>query len=423
MMTDPRIEVDPRMTDPPDGRWWRVQLWRRYPFSGKIAELSEARSRSLHLDLRGPARFAFTIDGRSLEGALMAELTQDVVALRWNPVTAAYDIAFRGPIAQIEDVLSETVHSVNVTAGDYRAMLDRRLIYSGGQVYDPIVGITPTVDQAVMVRLYSVQLHTGGLGLNMRWGGVWNPDGTYRSDADTGTQRQRVVQGGETCATWIDQLSAVEGGFDWSVEPVNPNNSLVWTAEVRVWYPRRGTTKQWVAEYGVTVGNLTRTARTSDFANYIRVSGASLTTINVPGQPATTVPIFAVYPDTVGTEPDAVGFWQSAKAQPDVMLPQTLREAAIGYWNVLRNPQPSYTLDVIPRRWHSPADCWLGDTIPLRINSGRLTVDDVVRIVGLDWQISDNNTDVLSLTCARPLDNFATMSADTQKALAALARR
>jgi hypothetical protein len=408
-------------SDPPSNVWWRVELWNRYPAGGQVATLPDVRSRDLHMYLWDAATFDFVIDGNSPQAIQLKELTQDVVVYRWDPVNLVYVCYFRGPIARIEDQLSETVHTVTVHCADYRAMFGRRVIAAPGQVYDPALGVTPTIDQANMVKLNVNQTQTGKHNMGVTWGGVRNPDSSYRSDADTATQRQRIVYGGEQIDANITALGNCDGGFEWGVEPNDPlanaQPGVAW-----VWFPTRGVVKPFVAEYGVTVTSLTRTFATADYANYIRVSGASITPMNVSGQPATTVPIFSaksVADASVGPE----GYWDTAASYPESNLQTSLDETAVGLVDIHSTADPSFTFNIIPGRWRNRADFWLGDTIEIRVDSGRLHVEDAVRVVEMEFNVDDDGSEALAITTARPDTQFADMFQAHSRSIAALARR
>ena len=62
-------------------------------------------------------------DGRPLAASVSAgRLSQDLLVYRFDPYSNAYELFFQGPIGLTEDTISETTHTVNVTASDYRAL-------------------------------------------------------------------------------------------------------------------------------------------------------------------------------------------------------------------------------------------------------------------------------------------------------------
>jgi hypothetical protein len=48
----------------------------------------------------------------------------------------------------------------------------------------------------------------------------------------------------------------------------------------------------------------------------------------------------------------------------------------------------------------------MGDTVPLLINSGRLQVSSSLRIVGMEWTVGDDGTELLALTVGTPRRKF-----------------
>lgn len=396
-----------------------------------VVQLDDCRSRSLHLDLYGPATFSCTLDGRSQAAIDLVDLAQDVVVYHWDSVFNVYRVLFRGPVSVAQDQLSDTTHTVNLQCADYRAMLNRRFQSSSGNVGPPFgapptgppVGSWATTDQCDMV--HSLLTMQGGPGtksdLGVYYAGARNPDGSYIGQTTT-VWRNRMVYGGELVADWIDNLAACQNGFDWAVLPVDPAADTSKVADVWVYYPQRGVTQPKILEWGVNVSGLSRTTSTANFANLVRCSGASLAPLNVPDQPATTAPIFqsAQVPGaSVGSE----GFWWENINYPDVQVQSQLSEYANGRLALDSNPQPAYTLDLIAGTWHSAYDFDLGDSLELRVNSGRLNVRDTVRIVAFDFAIDDDGSDKLTLSVARPTTDFASDFQGHGSLLDALSRR
>jgi hypothetical protein len=425
----PMTLVEPRAvtwTDPPDGRSWRVATsWRAPPqIRGQaVGEMSDARARKLHVDLYGPSTAECVIDGRSGQAAAVQELSQDLLLYRWNPVTAAYQIYFRGPIGRTQDTISATTHTVNIAASDYRAMLAR--------VFPAAPYTFTATDQGQLAKFflramaaYDNAPPSGDLNYNLGlvWQGVLNPDGSYRSDNVTGVVRDRTYQGSENVAQIVDDLAACINGFEWGLDPVDPltagsvqPNSLQ-TCTAAVYYPNRGVTRTFVAEYGSSVASLTRTVQSSDFANWVAFYGQATN----PANPLKALSMGPYWADIANNQ---AGNWQAFQSQPSITVQATLQEQADGYIALHSQLVPAYTLVLMPRAWVQRSDCWLGDTIALRIRSGRLAVNTTVRIVGMDFDIDDNGVERISLAVGRPFTNLGDVLNRTQTRLDNLTRR
>jgi len=410
------MTIDPRATGnytPPDGRWWRIQTTRRGPPAQRgelVTELGDARARKIHFDLFGAASAECVIDGRSPQCATIAELSQDLVLYRWNPYknypnSGAYDLLFRGPIGRTQDTVSETVHTVNISAVDYRGFLHDRL---------PVgVNVTWTsTDQATMVR-YLVQPYGYGSA-----SGAYDIGYTVGNIGATGVLRDRTYSGAQMIGSAIDDLAACINGFEWSVEPYDPavyHGNVTQVADVRVWYPTRGGTPPFVAEYGATVSSLTRTVNSQTFANWILQFGA-----NVGNLPM----VSSALGDVVNNpQLHPEGLWPETVSSPDVSVQATLDQQAQGRLALDSVLQPSYTVVLTPGVWTQKSDCWLGDTITLRVKSGRLAVDTAIRIIGIDFDVDDAGIDRISLTVGRPDPNIAARLGKVETRLDALGRR
>ena len=407
-MTSPGLFVAP-----PDGRTWRIATcWRGPPATAgqMIGELPDATSRSFHADLWAPCTAQCTIDGRSASAAYLQELSQDLILWRWNPINSRYDIMFRGPIGVSEDTISETTHAVNVQAADYRAMLGR-VIYNAPRTFTQ-------ADQFGIVNNFILPLTSGQRQPNLGFTGLasLNPDGSNLGF--TGVLRDRAYTGAEKTMDMLDNLSQVINGFDYAIEPLDPSQVSVaqQTGYPIMWYPQRGVTKAFVAEYGVTVGSLTRTVNSTEFGNWVRVDGQN----NDDGSP-----MFATSIGDVWNNPQlhAEGLWQTGQSEADVSIQSTLQQTADGQLALMSQLIPSYTVNLTPGVWNSKADCWLGDTIELRVHTGRLDVDTSVRILAFDFTIDDAGVERIALTVGRSEVTFSSIMADQRARLDALSRR
>lgn len=354
------VEAEPKagLWAPVDGRMWRIiTSWRTPPNrSIMLGEFTDARSRKLHFDLYGPASAECSVDGRSPQASTLQELSQDLSFYRFNPINGHYDCWFQGPIGRTMDTISETVHTVTVNAADYRAYLGRSNLN--------IQATYTQMDQANIVTNQLWPFRTGGptpWDMGLVFYGATDPSGNPLSGGLTGVLRDRTYVGNEKLGKVIDDLAACINGFDWACEPMSGTTTPPSSAYVWIWYPQRGVVKPFVAEYGINVTSLTRQVDSTDFANWDRFDGQPLDD---------GTPVFAIgNPSDVLVNPQnhPEGFWQDQQSAADVSVNTTLQQQADGYLAYHSRLVPSYTIKLVPGSWISKADCWLGDTIELRV--------------------------------------------------------
>jgi hypothetical protein len=422
-LAEPRI--DPWLARHP--AVWMFRLATRHPNGELVAELIDARSRRLHFDLLAPCTFDFTIDGRSHQCAELLELTQDVVAYRWAAWAGSDlrqgrpDVLFRGALGRSEDVLSETTHAVNVSCSDYRAMLDRRnltkLTTFAQQDQSYIVRVLLADAQSVPPD-FAGQVNPANFDLALQ-PAVRAPDGT--PVGNTWRLRDRTYTEGAAIGQLITDLSQVIDGFDWSVEPADPTrrmNELGYTGQATVWYPQRGVEKAWIADYGTTVASLTRSVVTTDFANVLVGIGGQ-----DPADPSGNTNLTSWEADDSMAGPAAERAWVGSQSFSTTVVQASLDESTKGALQTSALLVPSYTFVVAPNAWKGPADCWLGDSVRLRIQSGRLDVDTMQRILSIDIALDDEGNEQVSMTLGRPAPRLAAMLRNTDQRIKRLEKR
>lgn len=391
---------------------WRGPLAQRGTI---VTELADAHPIKLHFELGGPATAELVVDGRAPTCALIQELSQDVCVYRWNPYTASYEILFRGVVGHTEDAVGDTNHTVTVQSTDYRAMLARRPV--GG----PLT-FTQADQFTIADGLVQGPLPFGGQGTAYDMGIapaiLRNPDGTHVPSALTGVKRDRSYTGAEKSGEMLDNLSKVIDGFDWGCEPVDvlhvatpPNINC----QPTVWYPQRGVTKSFVADYGGTVAEVKRTVDSTTFANWIRNDG----------QAVDDVAVYAVAAGDVVTNPQLhpEGLWPEGTSSSSTETGVSLQEQANSRLAEASVLVPSYSLVLAPGAWNWKNDAWLGDTIPIKIRSGRLKVDTAARILALDFDVNENGIERITVTVARVVPTLVDMLIETASRLDALSRR
>jgi hypothetical protein len=385
-----------------------------------LSELADARSRRLTQEWCKPATFGLVLDGRSPSAGFVKELLTDVIAWRWDDQTGRDVAMFRGPVGQSQDTISEQAASVTFTCHDYLAMLGRRFptnpVPTGWSQWDQ----DSIATGMIWWSCHSVQNGNGAVTFTPAdylpiWADRTNPDGTRRG-IYSGQIRDRVYAGGTSTWESFANLAAVVNGFDFDLLPGGDVDS--WDT-VRIFYPYQGVTRADLAlTYGATVSAISRSVNSADYANYQRVIGN-------PGTTGTATPQMISErwnPDALTGTAGAQGLWMNGANDSDVSVQRTLDEHAAAYLNRSQVVVPSYTVTLRPG-WYSYGNPSMGDVVPLVIQEGRLNVSMSVRVLGIEYEITDDNAENVSLTLGRPDltlgDLFTLANADVN----ALARR
>jgi hypothetical protein len=396
------------------GRWRLTLHTRKYGpatlNSTIIAELTDARGRQLVQAWNQPATLTFILDGRSQPALLVQELTQEVVAWRWDDQTGIDQPVFRGVIAQSEDQITADSHTVTYICHDYGAVLARRLIrftYTAtARDQDLIVGDLLAQAQP------SAYAPASFLPLSL-W--TANPDGTLRGLS--GRVRDRTYYGSQNIGTALDDLAKIIDGFDWDVKPSATDT----TDSLRIFYPTpQGVPRPDVTlQYGSTIAGFTRTVNSADYANYIRVLGNNSSSSPTPQLYAEA--------QTTDAASSPAGLWMLGDDAADVTQVQTLLEKAQGDINLYSVLVPHYTLTLAPDAytWGHPN---MGDTIGLILQTGRLNVATLppaggVRVLGITFDIGDDGQEDVALIVSRPPVTLGHLFLKNDQNITALARR
>jgi hypothetical protein len=421
----------------PSGRGrWRITLHaRQYSdlqwSQTMVGELFTARSRRLEQNWCAPAQLSFTIDGRDPEAVLIRELQTDVMAWRWDEYSGRDLPLFRGVVTQYEDEVTEQSHTVNFVCQDYLAMMSRRIFTTSAtftqQDQDNLVSqqFVPRAVTPVSAPPVSQSFSPGGF-LPIQANNV-NPDGTIRG-ALSGVLRDRNYTAGADLLTTLDDLAKVIGGFDYDIIPAYLAQAItgVHTRDsIRIFYPYQGVQRFDVPlVYGATVSAFTRTVSSGDYANYWRVIGDS-----PPNSPDGTPPMFSEQwnSDSNNVLVNPIGLWMETENAADVNIQSTLDQKAQGdlAWTGLLTAgisPSSYTLTMRPGayRYGNPN---MGDICPVVVQTGRLNLNDNVRVLGIAYAIGDDGDEDIELTIGRPTRTLTQLLTQADKDADALTRR
>ena len=355
------------ITYPPIGtlgspRWaWATGAWQALP----TGELPNATARSLKLRLTGTSDASFTLDGTTPDAAAIHELVTDVWAVR-NGFTL-----FRGRVGPTSDSVDGAKHTVQFSAGDYRAVLERRLLFDADTLT-----YTSTDAAAVAAGLIgSTQAHSGG-GLNIT-----------DSSTPIGVSRTITYPAGQSIGQAIEQLSLMDDGWNWDIVPTTGQVGQAFTT-----WPSRGQNGQRVLAYPGQIASFTRGVDPGTYANAIRETGN------------TGLAAAIVAASDITTRPE--GRWDVQLG--DTSLLDVASVTARANYDLASRQQvvPTWAVKLAPGSWGGPTDIWLGDVVLLAVRSGRLEEDGTpLRVFEIDIDLDDADQETVTLTLAA-LDPF-----------------
>jgi hypothetical protein len=326
--------------------------------------LPHATARSLKLRLTGSSEASFTVDGTTDDAAAVQELVSDLWVMR-NGFTL-----FRGRVGPSSDDLNGTSHTCQFTVGDYRALLQRRLLFDGD-----LLTYTNNRPQDIAVNLLFTTQNNAGGNLNITVGSL-----------SQGPLRTITYPAGQSIGQAIEQLSLMDSGFNWDIVP----QTGVVGQQFFMW-PSRGNNRGEVLDYPGRIQSARRAVDPGTYANAIRETGnTGLAAVRLEAS-------------DIATRPE--GRWDAQNG--DTTLLNVASVTSRANYDLAQGQQvvPAWTVTLRPGSWGGPTDLWLGDFVTLQVNSGRLAVDDFLRIYEIDIDLDDADNETVTLTLAA-LDPF-----------------
>lgn len=354
---------------------------------GHDLALTEAHGRRFTAKLVDPSECGFSLDGRHPQALAVDELSRDVHVL-WTSSEGDTRILFRGRVGSSADSLDDTSHDLAVTVLDYRAVLNRRNLYS-----DSTLTWTAT-DQSQIAwgLIQQTQTRDGGdLGISQGVGQT------------SGTLRDRTYEAGDSIGQRVSELSQVINGFDWDITPTSAS-SLAFD----VW-GQRGADRGVVLEYGGLVSKVQRQVDPGDYGNALRMTGADGLTAQ------------ELEADDLPTR--AEGRWDVVVGDTDLTTQSALNDRAA--WQIAQSEvlQPTYTLSLRQGAWDGPDHIWLGDLVKIVVMSGRLAVNTSLRVYEMAFTLSDDGSEGVDVTVGGPRPDFRKRAAMVDRRLSTLERR
>lgn len=332
---------------------------------GIFADLARAKGRRLtvRVDPVQSHEAVFSINGSAAEAAQVDELFTDLVVMRNQ------EVLFRGRIAPSSDTLDGTIHDTSFTARSYRDLLQRRTLMN-----DAVLSWT-SADQASIVWdliSYMQGQPSGALGITRGLG------------SSTGVSRTVTYTAADYIGDRISELAQMDDGFDWDITAYGP-------ADLRldIWAPSRGLNRGVVLEYGgALVSSISRNVDPWGYSNALYVTGDSGAALS---------PIIA---EDAAISSMQQGRWESAVGT-SIQVQSALNAYAAWQLTDAEVVQPSYTVTMRASTWGGPGHIWIGDIVRLRIRSGRLDVDEDIRVVQMDISPGEDNDEQVVLTLGR----------------------
>lgn len=354
---------------------------------GHDLALTEAHGRRFTAKLGDPSECGFNLDGRHAQALAVDELSRDVHVL-WTSRRGETRTLFRGRVGSTTDGLDVASHDLAVTVLDYRAVLNRRILYP-----DSTLTWTAT-DQAELGwdLIQQTQTRIGGdLGISRGAGQT------------SGILRDRTYEAGDSIGQRIQELSQVINGFDWDITPASPSSLAfdIWT--------QRGADRGVVLEYGGLVAKVQRQVDPADYGNALRMTGADGLTAQ------------ELEADDLAGRPE--GRWDVVVGDTDLTTQPALNDRAA--WQLAQSEllQPTYTLTLRQGGWDGPDHIWLGDLVQLVVMSGRLVVNTSLRVYELAFALSDDGPETVDVTVGGPRPDFRKRAAAVDRRLSSLERR
>lgn len=383
---DPEPPPEPWVPAPeiPRVAW---DLYVAYPLaSGYLSALPHAFARKLTFNLNGPSTMSFSYDGRDDGCYVVTELAKDIVAEREGVPF------YRGRVAGSSDSVGPTDHKVDFTTADYRSLLDRRITYlavsagSGGKEQS----------QLVWDLVQHTQAQPGGnLGITRGVKSISDGRNVFRYD---------VVPAGKVIGSTIDDISARAYGFDWEIDA---------NRKLNTWQPYRGVYSGFTVVYGGNCMSFSRGVSPTDFANAVWVDPGGTTGGLAPA---------TAFASDIATR--AEGRYDLAAGQSSMQMQNQLdvTAQAVGILQSNGIITPAYTLKLSPGAW-DPAHCWLGDSVRLIIQSGRLNVDAQYRVQQVSIDVDESGIEAVTITVGAKMRSASDRVRELMKRVEELARK
>ena len=283
-----------------------------------------------------------------------------------------------------DDLTVDGAHTVGFTGHDYRARLDRRILWPHQRLNFVAV---PALEVARSLLGDTMVMDGGDDGIRLADG---LPAGPLVTQQFTPGQSLRQA---------LDLTFAAAPEAHWDIDPWG---LLHW------WPDGRGVDRGLVLEWGRNVLAAGGPFASSEYANAVRYTDS-----NGAGGQHRIDPVGVVRYgrwEQTGGDPDAAGSTAAARADRAFALAS--------------QPFAPWTAQLDPA-WWTPARLWIGDRCTWRLQSGRLRLDEPVLVYELAVTVGPDDPGPLTVevTLARPRPNGPLQRARDRRRLAQLERR
>lgn len=336
----------------------RTWTWTLVNGTDEIEISRQVKGRHLTWALTDAATATFALNGR-------LPIAQSVVEMATDLVIYADGVQqFRGRVSSTQDQLTEDRHDLSVTAVGYKGLLSRR------ELDDNDVIVYEQMDKFTIAwaLITAVQAKPGGdLGI------------TLGNASLTGQMTDRVFEPGQNVAELIDQMGHEFLGYDWDIDAQR---------RFQLWSPRRSNTLETPLQFGSTVAGVDRQLASSGFANVLRVAGDSTIDPALRPDPAITISPY--------------GRWEKSITFSNAKTADVLSGYADIVSKQLSTLPVSYTVRLRPGVWPGVNQMGPGDVAPFVISSGRLNINQFMRITYVDLELTDDGAETITLTLIEP---------------------
>jgi hypothetical protein len=334
------------------------------PAGGYDIPITQATGRTITWRLTDAHDAAFTVNAAAGYDEGIWPLQTDLhVLYGGQPV-------FRGRIGNTSDSFGDDGHQATFTAAGYRAILERRELYSTSK----LAWTTVDVGDIVWGLVTQTQGQPGGdLGI------------VTGNGFPFGATASKTCTAGDMIAEKIDDLAYIDpGGFDWDITPHDSSQQTL-----DLWPNARGNSRGVIFQWGdrLTLNGWTRDIDASTYANALRMTGTD------PAPPAEVT--------TTGIADDPAGRFDGAYST-DEADPATLRARGVLQLEAASTLVPAWTIPLRPGAWDGPDHLWIGDTVTVVPASGRFKgMTETLRVLELTAAIGQDAPQV-TITAGQP---------------------
>lgn len=311
-------------------------------------------NRKILFQRRGPATVTWSMDGRGAKAAQIIELEHDLKVYR-NGVKI-----FRGRIGPSTDEIG-TKHTTQMGAFDYRGRLEYRLVKDGWTT-----AYFSTEQGTIAWNLINAaQAESNG------------GEGITQGSTTTGVTKDHGFAVGDTIAEVIDTIAETDDGFDWEITPAMVFN---------IYNPKMGSAKNEPLDFGGAVFSASRRLKNNDFANFVIGMGSGFL---IPEELA-----------TAGIASDPRGRWERVVSWPNVEVQAQNDGRTQFLLDEVSTREFSYRLKLRRGWWTDSSRLWLGDEFTLRIDSGRIDIEETVTIDEILITLDDDGGETVEVIAA-----------------------